>query len=228
MLKNNSKTILNYLGQLRIYSFLDIFVLATALSRSLNVVAGILLLWISFLAYLESRHNDQLRLKVNRYLFLVPFVLSLFLLPIWLCLGFALFSVFYTNKKKNKIWGVSAPFWRAAQNGIIALGFNPSLAILVFVLTFIRNLVGVFRDAGDDKKRSINTIPAALGFSKNQTWAFYGHMLLVVATTIVWFNYSFLDVRLLLPIIILQILSYPLTPRLSNPRYLDIYRNVKK
>src|SRR3989344_9580372 len=220
------KSVLNYFGQLRIYSFLDIIILATALTKNLNAIIGIALLWLSFLLYLESRHKDEPRLKVNQYLWLVPFLLSLILLPIWVCLGFALFSYLYTNKKKNKFWGASAPFWRASQNGIIAFGFNPPMAILVFALIFVRNLIADFRDAYDDEKRNTKTIPVLLGVNKNQVWAFYIHIFLVIGTTMVWFNYSFLDISLLLPIIILQLISYPLTPRLSNPKYLDIYNHA--
>lgn len=217
------KTILNYFGQLRLYSFLDFIILATALTKNLNVILGISLLWLSFLLYLESRHNDTPRLKVNRYLWLIPFVVSLVLLPIWIYVGFALFSYLYTNKKRNKFFGASAPFWRASQNGIIAFGFNPQIAILVFVLIFIRNLIADFRDAYNDEQRNIKTIPVLLGVNKNQVWAFYIHIFLVIGTTTVWFHYSFLDIRLLLPTIILQLISYPLIPRLSNPKYLNIY-----
>src|SRR3989344_8857067 len=151
------KSILNYLGQLRIYSFLDLLVFATALTRNLNVIIGISLLWLSFLLYLESRHNDELRLRVNKFLWLVPFILSTFLIPIWVCLGFALFSYLYTKKKQAGIWSVSAPLWRSLQNGVIAIGFNFQLAILAVVLNFIRNLVADFRDVYNDKQRGIRT-----------------------------------------------------------------------
>ncbi len=223
----NYKVILNYLGQLRIYSFLDILVLATALTRNLNAIVGIGLLWLGFLFYLESRHNDELRLKINKYLWLIPFVFSLFLLPIWICLGFALFSYFYTNKKKNKFFSITAPFWRGLQDGVIACGFNLQIAILAFVLIFIRNLVADFRDTHDDKIRNIKTIPVSLGIDRNQVWAFYAHILLVIITTLVWFRFSFLNVYMIIPIVILQVISYPLTPRLSNPKYLDIYNNAE-
>ena len=88
-------------------------------------------------------------------------------------------------------------------------------------------MVADFRDAYDDEKRNIKTVPVLLGINKNQIWAFYIHIFLVIGMTIIWFNYSFLDIRLLLPIIILQLISYPLTPRLSNPKYLDIYNHAK-
>lgn len=219
------KVILNYVGQLRIYSFLDLLVLATALTRDLYVISGIGFLWLSFLLYLESRHNDKPRLLVNEYLWSIPFILALFMLPPWVCLSFAIFSYLYTNKKSGKFFGATSPFWRASQNGVLALGLNPSIAGLVFVLIFVRNLIGDFRDAKSDKQRGIETLPVLIGVQRNQVWAFYAHMLFVIATTIIWFHFSFLDIRLLLPIILLQFISYPLTPRLSNPKYLDIYNN---
>ncbi len=222
-IKEKMKTVLNYLGQLRIYSFLDLLVFATALTKEINIIVGIGLLWLGFLFYLESRHDDEFRLKINKYLWTGPFAFSLVLLPVWICLSFALFSYLYTKKKQHAAWGVSAPLWRALQNGIIAAGFNFQLAILAFILIFIRNVIADFRDAHDDKQRGILTIPVVLGVGKNQAWAFYVHLMLVVAATIIWLNFSFFDSRLILPIILFQLFSYPLTPRLSNPRYLNIY-----
>ncbi|MBI4359772.1 MAG: hypothetical protein HY564_01590 [Candidatus Jacksonbacteria bacterium] len=221
------KSILNYFGQLRLYSFLDLLVFSTALTRDINTISGIGLLWLSFLLYLESRHNDNLRLRINTYLWLAPFIVSLFLVPIWTALGFVFVSYLYTKKKENGICGISAPLWRGLQNGIIAAGFNFQLAILAFVLTFIRNLIGDFRDVNNDKERGGKTIPIVLGVKKNQAWSFYAHIFLVIATTIVWFNFSFLQKSLIMPIILLQLISYPLTPRLSNPKYLNIYDNEK-
>lgn len=222
-----SKSFLNYFGQLRLYSFLDLLVFATALTRDWKIILGIGLLWLGFLLYLESRHNDQPRLKINGFIWVVPFLISVFLVPIWVCLGFAIVSYFYTKKKQNKFYGASAPLWRGLQNGIIASAFNFQLAILAFALTFIRNLIADFRDAHDDRERGIKTIPVIIGIRKNQVWSFYIHIIFVLATTIIWFNFSFLDKYLILPIMLLQLISYPLTPRLSNPKYLNIYDNGK-
>ena len=217
------KKFLNYLGQLRIYSFLDILVFATALSWKVDTIIGIGFIWLSFLLYLEGQHKDKPRLPVSENLWLAPFVVSLILLPPFICILFALFSFLYTKKNHGKLWGISAPLWRGLQNGVLALAFSPEIAVLAFILTLARNLIGDFRDAEDDKKRSITTIPVAIGLKNNQSWAFYAHMILVVATTIIWFHYSFLALYLIWPIIVIEILSYPLTPRLSNPKYLNIY-----
>ena len=221
------KAVLNYTGQLRLYSFLDLFIFATALTTDWATIGGIALLWLSFLLYLESRHKDKPRLKINEMVWLGPFVAALFLVPIWVAVGFAVFSYLYTKKKESFVLGVSAPLWRALQNAIIAAAFNWRLALLAFVLTFIRNVIGDLRDVRDDKVRNIATIPVAMGMNRNQSWAFYGHLVFTIFTTLVWFNFSFLDKNLIIPTILIQVISYPLTPRLSNPKYLDIYQQEK-
>jgi 4-hydroxybenzoate polyprenyltransferase len=209
---------------MRLYSSLDLFVLATALTTNVKTIAGIVLIWISFLLFLEYRHKDELRLTIKKLAWLTPFVVAIFLLPIWSSIGFTVCAVLYAKKKEGKFWGVSAPFWRGLQVFSIVVAFNFPLSLLAFTLVFLRNLIGDFRDTGDDKRRNIITVPVFLGIKNNQTWAFYGHLLFTIVTTLVWFHYSFLNSSVIIPIIILQIISYPLTPRLSNPKYLDFYR----
>ena len=94
---------------------------------------------------------------------------------------------------------------------------------LVFVLVSLRNLVGDFRDAGDDRTDNMQSIPVVFGFTKNQQWAFYGHVTFVLVTTYIWFQHSFLDPAWMIPLMILQVISYPITPRTSNPKYLNFY-----
>lgn len=217
------KTILNYIGQLRIYSFLDLIVFATALTSRPSKIAGISLLWLGCLIYSESRHQDPLRTNLNRFLWVIPFLVSFILIPFWICLVVFLCSYFYT-KKKNGWWGVVSPIWRGLINTVIALGFKPSLAFLVFILMFLRNLAGDLRDVYFDRKRGIKTIPVIIGIKRNLKWAYYLHLLLVITTTTVWFHFSFLNKSFLPLIITLELISYPLTPRLNNPKFLDLYQ----
>lgn len=222
----NTKSILNYLGQLRPYSFFDFFVFATALTRDASILAGLMFLWLSFLLYLEGKHKDELRLRINGYAWVLPGFLSCSLLPIWLPFAFGLFSFLYTRKKGHSTWAVTSPLWRGLQNAVIAIAFQPGVALLAFCLIFFRNTVADFRDAEADAKRNIRTIPVRLGIRKNQHWAFYGHLFFVVATTLVWSSYSWLHWTVIAAIIIWQIVSYPLTPRLSSPAYLDFYSRI--
>lgn len=213
--------LLNYIGQLRLYSFLDLLIFATALTKDITIITGIGFLWLSFLLYLENKHQDKLRLKIYKYFWIFPFVISLFILPTRLCIEFALCSYFYANKILNRFWGGTAPVWRGLQNGIIAYTFNPQLALLAFILIFVRNFIADFRDAEYDFTKGIKTIPVQLGITKNQTWAFYTHLLFIFLTTTIWFHFSFLNshIIVLILIILLQIMSYPFTPRASNPIY---------
>ncbi|MCX6784941.1 MAG: hypothetical protein NTV81_03330 [Candidatus Komeilibacteria bacterium] len=215
---------LNYLGQIRIYSFLDLLFFVFAITRDGRFVIGIGLLWLGFLAYLESRHHDKLRLAVSNYLWIF-FLLGAIAakIPIWLCLVFSVCSYFYAKKKQGVFWGATSPFWRAGQNSLIALAYAPALVLVVFVITGLRNLIGDWRDVYFDKKEGLKTIPVLLGVTKNQPWAYYAHLGLVCLTTGFWFYYAQLDPRWLILVVIVQIASYPLTPRLSNPKYLDIY-----
>lgn len=135
-----------------------------------------------------------------------------------------LFLIFI-QKKRAVFFGISAPLWRGLQNVIFAIGFNFQIAIIGFILIFTRNLIADFRDVGDDAARNIKTIPVILGIKRNQVWSFYAHIIFVVVTTIIWFNFSFLDRTWIWLIIPLQLISYPLTPRLSNPKCLDVYHH---
>lgn len=220
------KKLLNYFGQLRVYSLLDVVVFATALTADRKEVLGVVLVWMGFIFYLEGVHKDRLRSMVNPLVWLVFFVPSVFLLPVYAPVLFMIFGVFYTNKKRGKFWGATSIFWRAAQNFILALPFSVFLAVLAFVLTALRNLVGDFRDAASDVESKASTLPVLLGAKRNQVWAFYAHLGLVMLATIIWFQFSYLPSAVMWPVIILEIVTYPLTPRESNPGYLNFYRRI--
>ena len=219
------KKVLNYFGQIRLYSLIDVFVFATALSRNTQYIFGVVLLWLSFLLYLEAQHKDRLRLRVKNIAWVITYIPTLFLLPIQIAIAFGVLGVIYAMKKKVKFIGLTSPIWRGAQNFVIAFFLNPTLAAVAFVLVAFRNLMGDFRDVRDDREDNMKTIPIILGFTKNQHWAFYGHLIFVLVTTYTWLQDSFLDKAWLIPILVLQVLVYPITPRSSNPAYLSIYKS---
>ena len=219
------KSLLNYVGQIRIYSLLDIVIFGFALSSDLKVIVGIVLLWLSFMFLLEATHKDELRLRIGNMIWLIPFGISLIFVPFWLPFIFISLSFLYAQKKVG-YWGILSPLFRGSQNGVIALMFNPAFALIAFLLYTIRNLVGDFRDAGDDKKRIIHTIPVAIGLTNNSRLAFLGHLVLVISTTLFWYSKTNLSLAVIVVVILIQILSYPLTPRISNPKWLrEVYGN---
>jgi hypothetical protein len=217
---NKLKTIINYIGQMRIYSIIDILVFAKAVKCDVSEMFGLVLLWVSFLLYLESRHKDRLRLLVNQYLWVGVFLPTMVLLPWWLPLLFILAGVMYTNKKRNRFYGCTSPLWRGLQGGLMALAFMPTFTLLAFVVYTIRNLVGDFRDIGDGLKDGARTLPISLGYRRNQVWAFWGHLAMVVCTTLIWSWYAELSIVIVLLCILAEIVTYPLTPRQSNPKHL--------
>ncbi len=205
---------------MRIYGIIDILIFAKALQCDAGEMIGLGLLWMSFLLYLESRHRDKLRLKVSRCAWIIVGLPTLILLPLWLPCAFTMCAVLYTKKKRNRFFGCTSSIWRGLQGALIAFAFMPKFTLLAFILYAIRNLVGDFRDIGDDWNDGARTFPTMLGFRKNQVWAFWGHLVSVIATTILWFQFTNLSSGLLVICLTLQVISYPLTPRQSNPSYL--------
>jgi len=217
------KMFLNYLGQIRIYSTLDFLVFAIAMTQNLLEVLGIFLLWPSFLLYLENKHKDELRFPIKNFVWLIPFSGAFLLLPLVPVLFFGLLSYLYAKKKQGRFFGCSAPLWRGLQGLSLALFYakGPIILAASFGLNFLRNVIGDFRDAGDDKRRNIYTLPVVFQFHNNQSWAFYGHLLFTLLTTTYWFSLTSIPMHWLFAIFIMQVASYGLTPRLSNPTYLN-------
>jgi 4-hydroxybenzoate polyprenyltransferase len=129
-------------------------------------------------------------------------------------------AILYTKKKLNRFFGYTSSVWRGFQSAFIAFAFMPRLVILAFVLAAVRNLIGDFRDIGDDWNDGARTLPTLFGFRRNQKWAFWGHLGAVITTTVIWFQFTDLGIIFLIFCIFVQIISYPLTPRQSNPPYL--------
>lgn len=213
------KKILNYAGQMRVYGIIDILIFAVALGCGRKALFGVPMLWVSFLLYLEAKHQDKLRLLVSRFAWIIVGFPTLILLPPWLPFAFAVFAFMYTKKKTNHFFGYTSPIWRGLQNALIAYVFMPKFALLAFVAYSIRNLVGDLRDIGDDCENGTKTLPMLIGFRKNQSWAFFGHLGCVIGTTLIWHHFTNLSWGLIILCILIQVISYPITPRTSNPNY---------
>jgi 4-hydroxybenzoate polyprenyltransferase len=209
---------LNYIGQLRLYSLVDLIVFATALTQSIIHIFAITCLWISFLAYLESKHKDPGRYLVPSYLWVIMLIPPIILLPIKLTFLFIIFSFLYTAKKRHGFFAVTSPLWRGLQNMTLALFINPSLALYALITTFARNLLGDFRDVEVDAKSNTYTIPVLLGVKNNQVWAYFAHLFAVIGTTMLWLHFSYFKIPLYITValILVQLGSYHFTPRASN------------
>lgn len=203
---------LNYLGQLRVYSLVDLVVLLIACGASSNEFLGAILLHIGFLAYLESRHQHSYRKNVPKYTWLVLILSGLLLYAHIEGFYFVIFSYLYTLKNK-KYFALFSPLMRGFQNFFIVagiIGYNNNLIWLVLILLTLRNLGGDFRDTVKDTGENMKTLPVVMGLKTDMKKV---HLLLTILTTLVWFSYTYLSLWLLVPIILIQIFSYNLTPR---------------
>jgi 4-hydroxybenzoate polyprenyltransferase len=205
------KTFLNYLGQLRLYSLVDLILLLVALQTEIYQLVGAVMLHITFLAYLESRHAHNYRAKVPGS---VSYILSIVGLIFYRKVeGFLYLVTSYLYTKKTKDLGRMSPFFRAIQNFFIVagiVGYVSSIPYIVAVIFFLRNLIGDFRDIEKDKMEGVKTIPVILGLKKSIA---HIHLLATMATSVIWWIISPLSVIWLAIVILIQASTYYLTPR---------------
>ncbi|MFA6300975.1 MAG: hypothetical protein WC609_01345 [Candidatus Paceibacterota bacterium] len=207
------KTFFNYLGQLRIYSLLDLIVLLIAVKATPSEFLGVLLLHIGFLAYLEFRHSHAYRRKVPWWSWVLLSLLGVYFYGhILYSLIFLVCSYLYTLKNKNH-FEIFAPILRGFQylfllSGIV--GFGNVITLIAFIVIFIRNLSADFRDITKDKKENLKTLPIILGFQNDIK---YIHLFFMLATTVLWWTYTAIPFYYLCLILLIQISVYNLTPR---------------
>ncbi len=209
---NGMKVFLNYLGQLRLYSLVDLVWLLLATQATFAQGLGVLFLWIGFLAHLELGHKHSYRTKLPKYLDYVLFLAGLLLFKKTEGILFIFLAYLYT-KKKHSYWGVASPFLRGAQNFVLSAGIvgylNP-LSLFAFSLTLIRNFLGDLRDVKKDGEEGMKTIPVLLHMKC--PWK-YIHLAGVMATSAVWWSFTDVSVVFLFLVFAVQIGTYNLTPR---------------
>ncbi len=203
---------LNYIGQLRLYSLIDLFILLVAIKATTYEFLGVVLLHIGFLAFLEAQHRHTYRKTIPKYIWLIFTFIGFAFYGHMEGIFFVICSYFYTLKTK-KYFATVSPLIRGLQNFFLVagiVGYNNKIIWLVLVLITIRNVCGDLRDIEKDRKENLKTLPIILGFKKNIK---YIHLIATLATSLVWFTYTSLTLWLLIPIFIIQISTYNLTPR---------------
>lgn len=204
--------LLNYLGQLRIYSLLDLALLLYIAGARGTVLVGALLLWLAFIAYLETSHAHEYRAKVPNGVWQVLVVAGVILYGRIEGLLFMAASYFYADKTKGNS-GLYAPLFRGLQSLFLVgglVGYATQLPWLALVLIFVRNAAGDFRDVEKDRRENMKTLPMMLGWRKNVP---YLHLVFLLATSYVWWSLSDLGLEYLMLIWFAQLLTYNLTPR---------------
>jgi 4-hydroxybenzoate polyprenyltransferase len=206
------KKILNYIGQLRIYSLIDLILLLIATKVTTAEFIGVVCLHVGFLSYLESIHSHHKREKVPKWfwvIFIIPGIIFYWHLEV---IPFLISSYFYT-KKNSKNWGIYSPLFRGFQylfllGGIT--GFYNFLPWIVFIVILIRNFVGDMRDIGKDRKENMITLPMLLGVKHDLK---HGHFICIILSSYIWWNYTNVPLSILLLCIFVEITIYNLTPR---------------
>lgn len=207
------KIILNYVGQLRIYSLIDLLLLLIVIKANWQELAGAILLHVGFLAYLESCHKDKGRKKVPNLAWIILGGLGILIFPHLLATGGYILTSFFYIKKKKGYWGIFAPIMRGLQNYFVVagiVGFLNYFAFIVFIALFLRNLSGDYRDTIKDRMERMQTIPMVIGLKGNIQWM---HLIFLFGTSTLWWTFSSLTVWVLVLVIIVQRLTYNLTPR---------------
>ncbi len=203
---------LNYLGQFRIYSLLDLIFLLIAVNANKFEFAGVIFLHLGFLLYLEYQHKHTYRKKFPSWLWIVLSIVGLALYFEIAAVGFLIAGFLYTQKNKKNL-GWLGPVFRGLQfyflvSGII--GFTSPISYLAGILLFFRNFAGDLRDVKKDKKEGLRTLPHLLGFKQDYKQS---HLILLFITTSIWWYIADLSFGWLLFTFIIQFLTYDLTPR---------------
>ena len=210
-MKNQSK-LLNLFGQIRVYSLIDLVLFSIAIKANSFQIAGIILLHLGFLLFLEFTHKHEFRIAFPKYLWIILLIAGLGFYQNIAVIGFLISSFFYVKKNLPK-FGWSGPVFRGLQYYFLAAGivgfFNP-ITFLASGLLFIRNFAGDLRDIVKDRKEGLKTLPIIFGLKKDLK---HIHLLTMLGTTIVWWYLSGISVLGLIPIFAIQIGSYNLTHR---------------
>jgi len=206
------KRALNILGQIRLYSIIDLIFFSLALKADNPTIAGIILLHLGFIFYLEHTHKHSNREKLPQLVWITLTIAGIYYFNNIAVLGFLIFSFLYSHKNENYL-GPFSSFFRGAQYYFLVagvLGFTNPLAFLSMGLLIARNFTGDLRDATKDKREKMKTLPIILGFKKDFK---HLHLIAILITTLVWWSLTEISIIWLISSYILQILTYNLTAR---------------
>lgn len=204
--------ILNYIGQLRMYSLVDASILLVSVGANKNELIGVLYLQVAFLAYLENQHAHDGRKKIPQWVWVSFAIAGTTFYSHVEVTAFLICSYFYTKKNKGN-WGLLSPLFRGLQVFFISasvIGYNNLLPWVALFVIFIRNTLGDFRDAEKDIKEGMKTIPIAIDMKRNLK---YGHLIALLVSTCIWWSYTDLSFYWLGCALLIEVATYNLTPR---------------
>ncbi|MCB0977694.1 MAG: hypothetical protein KDB02_09570 [Acidimicrobiales bacterium] len=205
--------LLNYIGQLRLYSAADLLLLLVAAGVGGAALVGALGLWFGFLVFLEWTHQDRGRLKWHWSVWASLWALAAVQVGALAWAAFAMVSWLYAQKKRLS-W-LSPASW--IVNGgvkvalLLAAGVR-SIPLLagVWVVMAARNLAGDFRDVRKDGDDGVRSLPILLGVRQDVRWIY---PLFLACSSFLWWWMADLPVAVLAVAYLTQMFTYGLTPR---------------
>ena len=123
--------LVNYFGQLRMYSYADLLLLLLAVHAGLSVTVAVSLLWFGFLIQLEWRHRDRGRLPWHWSAWVVPWAVAPVLAPTLWIVCFYLLAILYTLKKRFPAAAAVSPLLNGGLKAallLVALAARQQLA----------------------------------------------------------------------------------------------------
>ena len=202
----------NVIGQIRIYTLIELILFAYAIGSNMQEIAGIALLHISFLFYLEATHKHSYRVPIQKYIWVVMGLIGIFLYAKLAVIGFIFASMLYVRKKQVP-FSYLAPLARGFQCYFLAagiVGFLSPLAFLALGMLAIRNFAGDLRDVVKDSAEGMRTLPVVFGIIKDYKVV---HIFALFVTTLIWWQLSEISIFWLISMYAIQIATYNITPR---------------
>ena len=152
------------------------------------------------------------RIAFPKYLWAILLIIGVLLYKNIAAIGFLICSFFYVKKNLPK-FGWSGPISRGLQYYFLSagiIGFINPVSFVASGLLLIRNFAGDLRDIVKDRKEGLKTLPIIFGLKKDFKQI---HLITMLGTTSVWWYLSGISTLWLIPIFVIQIGSYNLTPR---------------
>ena len=206
------KKALNYLGQVRLYSLIDLALLLLASHADTAKFLGSLFLWLGFLSLLEARHKHTYRENIPYTICVLLFTVGFLLYGGIIPLGYIALSLLYTLKNKSN-WGIVSPFIRGLQTLLLIVGitgFSHFLPYLAGFIIAVRNMLGDARDVTRDRTEKMKTFPIILGLEKSPKNI---HLFATLATATIWWLIGGFNPIYLLATYVAIVTTYSLTPR---------------
>jgi hypothetical protein len=203
----------NYLGQLRLYSYVDLALLLLAAGAATHQLWECSLLWFGFLVFLEWKHEDAGRARWPAWVWATLWAGALIFVQSPAAVPFIVLSVAYAYKKQiPTVAAYSFVLNGGLKTSLLLLIPGASLAFagVVWAATSLRNLLGDFRDIEKDRPESVRTLPVRVGLQRDIKWLYPACL---GATTLTWIALGGLPLWTAPIAWIVQGAVYKLTPR---------------